>query len=88
MRLRSRQSWFKAVALLGGFGYLLSGPQGTCISYQGESLLTNIDFCFIFDCQGGIFGGTIDPCTGFGSGNQTFETADSLPLFNDCPLNP
>ncbi len=88
MRLRYRRSWFNAVARLGGFGYLLAGPQSTCTSFTGESLFVTTDFCFIFDCQGGIFGGTIDPCTGEGSGNQTFETDDNLPLFNDCPNNP
>jgi hypothetical protein len=43
------------------------------MSFVGESVLTATDFCFIFDCQSGILGGTIDPCSG------------ENPLFADCP---
>jgi len=44
-------------------------------------LLSSGDFCFIFDCQNGILGGTIDPC---------FQTLDAdgnaiPPVFVDCP---
>jgi len=87
MRLRSRRSWIAAVGLLGGFGYLLSGAPTTCYSFSGESFFTTTDFCFIFDCQGGALGGIVQPCTGAGSGNSTFETNNSQPLFNDCPNN-
>jgi len=87
MRLRSRRSWVATAGLLGGFGFLLSGPASTCWNFSGDSLFTTTDFCFIFDCQGGALGGVVQPCTGSGSGNDTFETDTSDPLFNDCPDN-
>ena len=74
MRSRSRRI-AALVALAAGGGFLLAGPYTGCMSFIGESALTATDFCFIFDCQSGILGGTIDPC----SGDQ--------PLFADCPTN-
>lgn len=73
------------VALLGGCGFLLTGPATTCSSFTGRTALVAADFCFIFDCQNGILGGTIDPCTGMNSGDQTVEGETALPLFTDCP---
>lgn len=73
------------MGLLGGSGYLLSGPATSCTSFTGRSLLVATDFCFIFDCQNGIFGGTVDPCTGLGSGDATIEGDAALPIFTDCP---
>jgi len=89
MRLRSRRSWFRGIALLGGLGYVMVVP--TCTSFAGESLFRATDFCFIFDCQGGVFGGTIDPCVGSQSGAQTVESLGdnaSQPFLNDCPVGP
>lgn len=89
MRSMTRRSWFKGAALLGGLGYVLATP--TCTSFVGESLLRSTDFCFIFDCQGGVFGGTIDPCAGVGGGTRTVEGTDengSAPFLNDCPIGP
>ncbi len=62
-----------AASLIGGSGFLLAGPSTGCISYAGDSLLEATNFCFIFDCQNGILGGTIDPCAG------------DNPRFADCP---
>lgn len=88
MTMRSRvRNWFSALALAGGFGYLMAGPGTSCTSYVGESTLVTADLCFIFDCQNGIFGGAIDPCSGTGSGNQTIEGNTQPPLFTDCPTN-
>jgi hypothetical protein len=42
-----------------------------------EGVTTSIDFCYIFDCQGGFLGGAIQPC-----GDPT-TTADDI--FVDCP---
>jgi len=76
-----------AATLLAG-GIVLAGPGTGCASFGVESLLVTADFCFVFDCQNGIFAGTIDPCTGFFSGNQTVEAlpAGQAPLFTDCPV--
>ncbi len=77
-----------ALTLLGSAGYLMAGPGTSCSSFAGQSALVTADLCFIFDCQNGILGGTIDPCSGIGSGNQTVEGDSQLPLFTDCPSGP
>jgi len=74
MRTRSRKV-IAAISVLSASGFLTSGPGTSCSSYVGESALIATDFCFIFDCQNGILGGTIDPCTTQG------------PLFTDCLTN-
>ncbi|MBI4717429.1 MAG: hypothetical protein HY763_06470 [Planctomycetes bacterium] len=72
-------------AMVTASGYLLSGPATSCTSFTGRSALIAADFCFIFDCQNGLLGGTLDPCSGIGSGNQTPEGDTAPPLFTDCP---
>lgn len=79
MASRSRRI-LPTVGLVLGGAYLLASPGAGCISFTAEALLETADFCFIFDCQNGILGGTIDPCTGT-VGDQSGE----LPLFRDCP---
>jgi len=74
MRTRSRKV-IAAITVLAASGILTTGPGTTCSSYVGESAMFATDFCFIFDCQNGILGGTIDPCSG----------AD--PQFVDCLTN-
>lgn len=65
---------------LGG-GFLLAGPGTGCMSFAAESALTTTDFCFIFDCGNGLLGGTIDPCPG----GETGDDSGQAPLFVDCP---
>ncbi len=73
----------KVVGLLAGGGFLLSGPGTGCGSYLSESLLVATDFCFIFDCQNGFFGGVIDPCADT-DGNAGTDDA----FFVDCANAP
>lgn len=80
MRSRSRAIAVGVSLVLGG-ATLLSGPGTSCSSYLAQTGLTTTDFCFIFDCQNGILGGTIDPCAGLGADDNSGE----LPLFTDCP---
>ena len=80
MRTRSRAIATGIGLALGG-GFLLAGPSSGCFSYVGSSALSATDFCFVFDCQDGILGGTVDPCAGLGAGDNSGE----LPLFTDCP---
>jgi len=77
-----------AAGLIAGGGFLMSGPGTSCTSFVGESALVATDFCFIFDCQNGILGGTIDPCSGVGSGSSTVEGTTQPPFFTDCPTTP
>ncbi len=80
-----RSRWHRVavgLGLLGGGAVLLAGPGSGCSSFAGESFLTSANFCFIFDCQNGAFGGTVRPC-------NTTATAGSEtqpPLFSDCPV--
>lgn len=80
MRSRIRRI-IPAIGLALGGAFVLSGPGTGCVSYMAESILETADFCFIFDCQSGILGGTIDPCTGAGGRVEGAED----PLFSDCP---
>lgn len=82
--MRSRRKTFLTAGVVLGGG-LLFAPMTTCSSFVGESMLTSTNFCFIFDCQNGFFGGTVDPCSGQGSGNSTLESADGTSFFRDCP---
>jgi len=86
MRSRARKA-IAAMTLLAGSGFVTSGPGTGCSSYVGESALVATDWCFIFDCQNGILGGTVDPCSGIGRGDQTVEGQTRPPLFTDCPTN-
>jgi len=69
------------LGLLSSGGFLLAGPGTGCTSFIAESALVSTDFCFIFDCQNGLLGGTINPCPGIPGGAQTIESA----VFTDCP---
>jgi len=74
------------VGLVLGGAYIMSGPGTSCTTFLGESSFEAANFCFIFDCQNGILGGTIDPCSGVGSGDNTNEgLATGEQLFTDCP---
>lgn len=72
-------------ALFGGGGFLLATTSTGCLSFAAKSIALSTDFCFIFDCQNGILGGTIDPCSGIGSGDNTVEAGLARPVFTDCP---
>ena len=87
MRSRSRRIAV-AVGTLGLGGVVLSGPGTGCTSFIAEEALTRTDFCFIFNCTDGALGGTLDPCTGFGSNTNSVETFTVAPLFSDCPAGP
>jgi len=78
MRSRARRL-APVVGLVLGGGYLLAGIGNGCATYLGESLMTAADFCFIFDCQNGLLGGTIDPCAGVA------DQSGQQPLLRDCP---
>lgn len=78
MKMRLRNSRIQTVLLLvGAAGMLLGTHAGLgCASLFGEQAMRMADMCFIFDCQNGAFGGTIDFCS-----NSNGES----PTFTDCP---
>jgi len=71
--------------LLGLITALLTGTllQGMCTTSDmaygtfprlvEDGALSGIDFCYIFDCQSGFFGGAWQPCS------------DNFDVFVDCP---
>ena len=85
LRTKLAVAAFAASGVMGGFV--------GCASLGAESLSGAVDFCFLFDCTDGIFGGLIDPCSPVFSRPQTpgFIAADvNTPetdgnLFSDCP---
>ncbi len=68
-------------ALVGAGGFLMSGPGTGCTSLLGTKAVEAADFCFIFDCNNGILGGTIDPCAG-ARGNEDGNPS----LLMDCNI--
>lgn len=70
-------------------GVLLAGPGTGCLPVVGEIVGDSIDFCFIFDCQNGILGGVVNPCTDpvipVQAGREIVTTPAIGPLFVDCP---
>lgn len=80
MRSRLRAVAMSVGLALGG-AFLMAVSGSSCSTFAGEALFSQADFCFIFDCQNGILGGTIDPCARAGSD----VGGRDLPLFIDCP---
>ena len=77
MWTRSRR--FRMVVLLGVVatgGMLFSGSGLACTSFALDQAQTMVDFCFLFDCQQGAFGGLIEFCN---------ETDPERSTFADCP---
>lgn len=80
--MRSRMQRIVVVlALLAGGGTVMASSTMGCASFAGESLMTSLDLCFIFDCTNGIFGGMVQPCQqGVDVNGDPTGT-----LFLDCP---
>lgn len=70
-----------AVASVLVSGSYLLQASGCIAPYMLESTASATDFCFIFDCQNGLFGGTIDPCN-----QQPASGQFTGPFFADCPV--
>lgn len=51
-----------AASLVFGGAYLCASGNLACGSLATEAAVSGVDFCFIFDCTDGAFGGAIDPC--------------------------
>ena len=64
MRSKRLRRAVMVVAALTTGAMVLASPNFACESYMVESALTALDFCFIFDCNNGVLGGTVDPCAG------------------------
>lgn len=79
---RKSRRLFAALAAIATGAIVLASPNFACESFLGETAMGALDFCFIFDCNSGILGGTIQPCgetvDAEGNRNPNF-------LFADCP---
>lgn len=71
----------KLAGLVAGGGFLFGGQSTSCLTFSAETAASSANFCFIFDCQNGILGGTLDPCS------ETRDVNGDLipPTFLDCP---
>ncbi len=91
-RKLSRAKVLSAMLAVGGIA-LIGDGLGGCASMGFQAASGAVDFCFLFDCTDGIFGGLVDPCSPiFGRpGNPGFSNQDPIkepgartPLFLDC----
>jgi hypothetical protein len=70
--------------LMAAGGYTFQIGTG-CASFGGEQVLIATDFCFIFDCNNGAFGGLIQPCRGAATVTAEGDVVPGRsPLFVDC----
>ena len=93
MRTRMSKPMIALVLMLSG-AFLTAGPGTGCLSLGAESLLAEANFCFIINCQNGIFGGTIEPCPpiqfamdNVGDGKnlvEAFENSDYIREFREA----
>lgn len=78
-RLARGMRWLVAVLMTGTLAQVTcTGADNAYITVPRlatEGVMTSVDFCHIFDCQGGFFGGAIQPC-------------GQNPLLVDCPGQP
>lgn len=82
MKTNRRKRWIAGMAATVVAGMVF---QTACIGFGFDQLQRTIDFCFIFDCTNGAFGGVIQPCKNndaIGAQNPPTNTGN---LFLDCP---
>jgi len=76
-----------ALGLVASGAYLMAGGTMACGSLAGESALSAVDFCFMFDCTNGAVGGLIDPCGTVGVDPDDADSDSAIiggPFFADC----
>ena len=62
--------------LAGGVLFSTNGTNAGLASCQASAALSSIDFCFVFDCGNGAFGGLLQFCN---------VSSDGTDIFDDCP---
>lgn len=83
--MRSKIRRMLMMGVLAGSGAVVFETAGAgCASFTGEQALIAADFCFIFDCQNGAFGGTVQPCNG--APGLSAGIPGHNPLLVDCPV--
>ena len=75
MRNRARRILLYFLLVAGGGTLFQAGSSAGFARCAGDTALISIDFCFVFDCQNGAFGGAIEFC-----GDQPGDD-----IFEDCP---
>lgn len=74
-----RKRWMLYLLMAVGGGTLFqAGSNAAYVRCAGDSALTSINFCFVFDCGNGALGGGLEFC-----GDQPGEN-----IFSDCPPPP
>jgi len=66
---RRKQRWlvwlamfFGGATLFQSVGFTTTGTNPSCYRFTSNGVLSATNFCFLFDCQNGFFGGLVDPC--------------------------
>ena len=77
MRNRSRRlGVFILLGVVTAGGMLFAGSGLACASFGLDQAQTTVDFCFLFDCTNGAYGGLIEFCD---------EDNPERSLLADCP---
>lgn len=56
------ERWKVGLVILGGGSLVLAGGGLSCASFGFDSAFGSTNFCFLFNCNEGAFGGLIDFC--------------------------
>lgn len=79
---RSQKRWFLGLAAAGMLGAV---HQAGCMSFAGDQLQRSVNFCFLFDCQNGAFGGLINFCPNNATSDANVASGNAN-TFIDCPI--
>lgn len=60
--------------------------QTSCINFAAAPLQGSIDFCFLFDCSNGAFGGLVNFCPDQTTDTSSDGTVTNGNIFVDCPI--
>ncbi len=76
LRLRT----FVVLGLVMTTGVLFAGSGLACASFALDRAQSTLDFCFLFDCQNGAYGGLIDFCDRDANGDIVVDQS----MLADC----
>jgi hypothetical protein len=60
-------------------GFTGSGLNGGCARFTSNGVLSATNFCVLFDCDNGFFGGVVDPCNDPSQGATLLDCQTYVP---------
>jgi hypothetical protein len=79
---RKQVRWLTGLATTALMGALY---QTGCMSFAADQVQRSVDFCFLFDCQNGAFGGLINFCPN-NENSDLLVNSQNANTFIDCPV--